>query len=77
MKDINNYSYIWEEDKERYVLLHDEIGKSIIFLDGNTIMFYLIEDDELVDEIINRMLVAGNKTYSSITELQNSISGIN
>ena len=73
MSDLNEYSYIWEKDKEKYVLLDDETGKSILFLDGNKIMFYLIEDDELVNQIINRMLVAGNKTYTSIKELQNSI----
>lgn len=74
MSDLNEYSYIWEKDKEKYVLLDDEISKSILFLDDNKIMFYLIEDDELVEQIINRMLAAGNKIYTSITELRNSIS---
>ena len=46
MSDLNEYSYIWEKDKEKYVLLDDEISKSILFLDDNKIMFYLIEDDE-------------------------------
>ena len=70
MRDINYYSYIWEKDKEKYVLLDDEIGKSILYLNGNKVMFYLIEDNELVEQIIERMIVAGNKKYTSIDELR-------
>ena len=36
-------------------------------------MFFLIEDDTLVDLIISKMLENGNKVYNSIEELQEAI----
>ncbi len=69
MDAINEYSYIWDTEKEKYVLLDDNVGKSILVIDGEEIMFFLIEDDALADLIIGKMLNAGNKVYKSIEEL--------
>lgn len=74
MDTLNEYSYIWNKDKEKYVLLDDKIGKSILFINGQEIMFFLIENDALADLIIEKMLNAGNKVYKSIVELQEAIS---
>ena len=34
---------------------------------------YVLEDDDLLDMIIVKMIEYGNKKYSSVTELQNDI----
>lgn len=73
MDALNEYSYIWESDKDKYVLLNDELDISILYLNEKEVMFFLIEDDELSDSIIAKMLESGNKVYNSIDELQVAI----
>lgn len=73
MDAINEYSYIWDTEKEKYVLLDDNVGKSILVIDGEEIMFFLIEEDALADLIIEKMINAGNKVYKSIEELQKTM----
>lgn len=73
MDALNEYSYIWESDKDKYVLLNDELDISILYLNEKEVMFFLIEDDELSDSIITKMLESGNKVYNSIDELQVAI----
>lgn len=70
MDALNEYSYIWESDKDKYALLNDELDISILYLNEKEVMFFLIEDDELSDSIIAKMLESGNKVYNSIDELQ-------
>ena len=60
-------------DKEKYVLLKDEFGTSILSVNGKEIMFLLIEDDIVADSVIAKMLENGNKVYNSITELKEAI----
>ena len=73
MNLLEEYSYIWQTDKDKYVLLNDELGNSILFIKGKEIMFFLIEDDVLLDLIISKMMEHGNKIYNSIAELQKDI----
>ena len=73
MNMLDEYSYIWQTDKDKYVLLNDELGNSILFIKENEIMFFLIEDDALLDLIISKMMEHGNKIYNSIAELQKDI----
>lgn len=73
MSLLNEYSYIWEEDRDKYVLVTDELGESIFYINGKEIMFFLIEDDMLDTLIINKMLENGNRIYKSIEELQASL----
>ena len=73
MNMLSEYSYIWETDKDKYVLLNDELGSSIIFINDKDIMFLLIEEDALVDSVIAKMLENGNQVYNNITELQEAI----
>ena len=70
---LDEYSYIWQTDKDKYVLLNDEFGNSILFIKEKEIMFFLIEDDALLDLIISKMMEHGNKIYNSIAELQKDI----
>lgn len=73
MNLLEEYSYIWQTDKDKYVLLRDELGNSILFIKGKEIMFFLIEDDALHELIISKMMEHGNKIYNSITEIQKDI----
>ncbi len=73
MNMLDEYSYIWQTDKDKYVLLNDELGNSILFIKEKEIMFFLIEDDALLDLIISKMVEHGNKIYNSIAELQKDI----
>ena len=70
MNLLEEYSYIWQTDKDKYVLLRDELGNSILFIKGKEIMFFLIEDDALHELIISKMMEHGNKIYNSIAEIQ-------
>lgn len=73
MNLLEEYSYIWQTDKDKYVLLRDELGNSILFIKGKEIMFFLIEDDALHELIISKMKEHGNKIYNSISEIQKDI----
>lgn len=70
---LDEYSYIWQSDKDKYVLLNDELGKSILFIKEKEIMFFLIEDEALLELIISKMIEHGNKIYNSIGALQKDI----
>ena len=73
MKNVNEYSYIWEEDKEKYVLVSDEYGDDIFEIGGTELMFLLIEDDALAELIVENMIKNGNKVYKSIVELKEDL----
>lgn len=73
MNALNEYSYIWETEKDNYVLLNDGFGDSILFINGKEVLFFLVEDDALADSIIAKMLESGNQVYNSIAELQEAI----
>lgn len=73
MNKLREYSYIWETDKEKYVLVDDALGKSIIFIKNKEIMFCLLEDEVLLNLIIRKMIECGNKKYSSFAELQKDL----
>lgn len=73
MNWLEEYSYIWQTDKDKYVLLSDELGNSILFIKGKEIMFFLLEDDALHELIISKMMEHGNRIYNSIAEIQKDI----
>lgn len=73
MDTLNEYSYIWEEDKEKYVLLKDEFGVNILYVNGKEIKVLLIEDDIVEDSIVSKMIGQGNRVYNSIIELKEVI----
>lgn len=75
MEKLNECSHIWEEDKDKYILLNDaELGKSIFYINNKNLMFFLVEDDTLLDLIIAKMIENGNKVYNSMAEMQEAIS---
>lgn len=68
-EDLKSFSHIWEEDKKKYVLLHDENGYSIFCIEGEKIMFCLIEDEYIFDAVIEKMQEHGNQIYENIADI--------
>lgn len=64
--DITKYSYLWESEKDEWVLVDSEYGYSIVNKKNRGML--LISNDELEEAVINKMKEAGNKEYSSILE---------
>ncbi len=73
MHNLSEYAYMWESKKDEYVLVKDETGIDIFKIGGEEILFVLIEDDDLSNQIVLKMLECGNKIYDSICELQKAI----
>lgn len=73
MDVLKDYAYIWETDRDKYVLLNDDFGNSILAIGGDEIKFLLIEDDALLDMVVEKMQERGNKVYGSIAELQEAL----
>lgn len=70
MDSLNELSYVWESDKDNYILWNHERGYSILCIEGKELSFLLIEDDELHHAVVTKMLESGNVVYNSIDELQ-------
>ncbi len=62
--NLDDYSYLWTTDKDDFVLVNTECGYGIV--NKKKQLFLLISDDELADQLIQRMLAEGNKKYDSI-----------
>ncbi len=62
--NINDYKYLWEEEKKDWVLVNTKYGYAIV--NKRTQSALLIEDDNLEDEIIHRMKTAGNSIFDDI-----------
>ena len=64
--EVEDYSYLWKEEKEDYVLVKSSLGYSII--DKKHQMMLVVEDDELEKKLIEKMLENGNKIYEDINQ---------
>ena len=73
MDSLNEFSDIWESDKDNYVLVNDEIGRSIFCIEGKELKFLLIEDNELYHAVVDKMLESGNVVYNSMDELDEAL----
>ena len=69
--EIKEYDYLWGKEKYRYVLLKVETEYCIIYIDqkdGDE--FLLIEDDDIADAVIKKMIKCGNEICETIDELE-------
>ena len=73
MDSLNELSYIWESDKDNYVLLKDEIGYDFFCIEGKELGYLLIEDNELADAVVAKMLESGNVVCNGINELDEAL----
>ena len=64
--EVEDYSYLWKEEKEDYVLVKSSLGYSII--DKKHQMMLVVEDDELAKKLIEKMLENENKIYEDINQ---------
>lgn len=63
---IENYSYLWDKKRIDFVLVKTELGYSIVDKMKQSVL--LIEDEELVQNIIGKMLENGKKVYDNINQ---------
>ena len=69
MDNILEYVNMWNKDKNRYVLVKDELGESIFEMTEKEIMYCLIEDEKVQREVVKIMEREGNETFYSMAEL--------
>lgn len=67
---LKEYAHIWNQEKDRYVLVKDELGISIFEITEKEIMYCLIEDETVLREVVEIMEREGNETFYSIAELK-------
>lgn len=61
---LDEYKYLWESEKEDWVLVNSPYGYGIINKQTRSMM--LVSDEVLEKAIIDSMLAAGNKVYDDI-----------
>lgn len=70
MDNVLEYAYMWNQEKDRYVLVKDELGESIFEMTEKEIMYCLIEDEKVQREVVKIMEREGNETFYSMDELK-------
>ena len=69
--EVENYSYLWKEKKEDYVLIKPTVGDEILeyaIIDKKHQMMLMMEDNELAKKLVEKMLENGKKIYEDINE---------
>lgn len=69
--NVNEYSYLWEEEKRDWVLVNTSYGYGIVNKRAQTAL--LISDDDLEEAVIDKMLAEGNAVYDDINLAYNDI----
>lgn len=69
--NIDNYSYLWNEKKEDFVLVKTDFGYTVI--DKRERSMLLIEESDLEQKIVRKMLENGNKVYDDIMQAFNDV----
>lgn len=69
--DISDYEYLWNEDKEEYVLLRVEDG--YIIIDRVHQMVLMIEDDDMFDKVIAKMIEEGSLIFDTLEQAYDSV----
>ena len=69
--NIEEYSFLWTNEKEDYVLVNTEYGYGIVNKSNQTVLS--ISDEELEEKLIQKMLIEGNQVYDNILDAYNDI----
>lgn len=69
--DISDYKDLWNEGKEEYVLLRVEDDYMII--DRVHQMVLLIEDDDMSDKVIAKMIDEGSLIFDTLEQAYDSV----
>ena len=67
MEKLLPYEYLWTSEKSDWVVIKKDYDYSII--NRTTHMFFLIEDDDLNNQLAAMMIMMGNEVFSDIKEL--------
>lgn len=68
--DISDYEYLWNEDKEDYVLLRVE--EDYLIIDRVHQMVLLIEDDDMSDRVIAKMIEEESLIFDTLEQAYDS-----
>ena len=66
---IDEYSYLWDEEKNNHVLIRAKKGYAI-YNKSNSLVT-IIEDNVLAAAVIDKMIESGVKVCDSFSELDN------
>ena len=66
MISINEYDYLWNSEKDEWVLVNTSFGYGIV--NKKTQSALLVSDEALESALIDRMLSEGNKIYDDIND---------
>jgi hypothetical protein len=69
--NIQEHKYLWEEEKDAWVLVR--VADDFCIINKVTQMALLVSDEELDQALIQKMLDSGNKVYNDIEEAYNDI----
>ena len=69
--NVENYSYLWNEKKEEFVLVKTDLGYAIINKKDHSML--LIEDSDLDQKLVRKMMENGNKVYDDIMQAFNDV----
>lgn len=64
--NLVEYEYLWGKEQNNWVLVNTSYGYCIVNKREQSAL--LVSDDDLEDALIEKMLVAGNKTYENIND---------
>ena len=68
---IDKYNYLWETEKDNWVLVDTEYGYSIINKKEQTAL--VVSGEKLESALIQQMLKAGNKIFNDIKEAYDNV----
>jgi hypothetical protein len=64
--NVNEFRHVWTTDKCDYVLVDTDYGYAIVNRVSQSML--CISDEQLHEEVVARMLAAGNHVYDTIQE---------
>ena len=67
----DEFTYLWTEKKDEYVLVNTEFGYGIVNKVEKRVL--CISDEELENAVINKMLQEGCKVYENILDAYNDV----
>lgn len=65
--DVDEYSYLWKEEKNDYVLFNT--GLSYVIINRKERNMLLVYDDKLHEELVKKMLENENAIYEDIDKV--------
>lgn len=71
MINIEGYNYLWDSEKDDWVLVSTSFGYGIVNKRNQSVL--AVSDEDLESALIERMLTEGNRKYADINEAYSDI----